>query len=408
MHHQGQQNQTHVQSVSPLTRVVLGICGSISAYKTPYIVRELVKRGVEVRVVMTPSAREFVSPLVLENLSHHRVACDMFDQTTDGSWHISLARWCQAMLIAPCSASSLARLATGVSDSALSLVTLALPRTTPLFLAPAMDSDMWLHPATRRNVEQLRRDGARVIEPDHGELASGLVGPGRLPEPAELVNILLAPPDTSLRGKTVVMTAGPTREKLDDVRYLSNHSSGKMGYALAAEAARRGARVILVSGPVALTPPEGVEVYRVVSAQEMFDTVMAHREEADILIMAAAVADFRPAQPKDGKIKKGKAATMELSLERTPDILAEVGRRKGERQVVVGFALEAADHLDNARRKLSEKNCDLVILNAANQPDSGFSGDNNTITVLSRDGQIQAYPALTKAECAARILDSIP
>ena len=385
--------------------MILGVSGSIAAYKAPLIVREMVKCGIDVQVVMSASARHFVSALVLENLSRHPVIDRMFDRTAqrDGSWHVALARWCEAMLIAPCSAATLARLAGGQCDHALSLVAMCLPSATPLYLAPAMDSEMWLHPATQRNCERLRQDGARIIPPEHGQLASGLMGPGRLPEAQTLLQAMTTP--TPLAGRTVLITAGPTREKIDDVRFLSNHSTGKMGYALADEALRLGARVILVSGPVALRPPPAAECHAVESAQQMLEVVMSHRHEVDLFVMAAAVADFRPAVPHPGKLKKETLGEhCQLALERTPDILAEVGRLKESHQRVVGFALEAADYLGNARRKLEQKNCDLVVLNASNQPDSGFGGERNTITLLGKEGWTEEHPALSKLECARIIL----
>lgn len=406
------QDKTHTgyvgQGGALPSRVILGVSGSVSAYKSPLIVRELVRRGVEVKIVMTPSAERFVSALTLQNVSRHPVVVNMFDTATqsDGSWHVALAHWGEAMLIAPASASTLAALASGNCDTALTLVAMSLPPGTPLYLAPAMDGDMWEHPATCRNVHQLKEDGAHILDPEHGELASGLFATGRLPDPERVVDFLRRSQD--LAGKRILVTAGPTREKVDDVRYLSNHSSGKMGFAIAREAARRGAQVLLVSGPVTLPNPAGVETIRVESAQQMYETVLARRDSIEIFVMAAAVADFRPAAPQSGKMKKEALGdSVQISLERTPDILREVGQNKRGGQFVVGFALEAADILENARRKLVGKNCDLLVLNAANRPDSGFAGDRNTITVLDRKDGVRDYPPASKEQCAAAIWDEV-
>lgn len=399
-------------------KILLGICGSIAAYKAPLLARELIKRGAQVRVVMTPSAAKFVQPLVLQNLTRHSVAVEMFDESTqnDGSWHIHLARWCDAMLIAPCSAATLGKIAHGISDTALTLVALALSPKTPLLVAPAMDTEMWIHPATQRNVEIVQRYNVTIIPPAEGELASGFQGVGRLPEIAVLADAVLVSfsqtpfqqeSEQSLHGKTVLLTAGPTVERIDDVRFISNHSSGKMGYALAREAARRGAKVVLVSGPVTLAAPDGIERVSVESAQQMYEAVMARRGEADILILAAAVADFTPAAPHTGKIKKATlGTTMTLELTQTQDILASLGKLKQPHQTLIGFALEAAEHEENARKKLVAKNCDMIVLNAANTVDSGFGGDRNTITLLSAHGGTQVFPPMSKEECARKILDA--
>lgn len=390
-----------------LERVLLGVSGSVSAYKAPWIVRELQRRGAEVRVVMTPSAARFVAPLALQTVSRHPVVVDPFadDAQQDGSWHVHLARWCTLALVAPCSATTLARLAHGLADNALGLALLSLPRGTPLLLCPAMDPDMWLHAATARNLAQLAADGARILPPEEGELASGLVGPGRLPEPRQVAEWALGRPSLERRG--VLITAGPTREPVDQVRFLSNHSSGKMGYALAAEAARRGARVTLISGPVCLPSPPGVTRIEVETAADMLAACQTHYAQADIVIKAAAVADFTLSRPAAGKLKKealGKNPSLELT--RTVDILAWMGQHKSPRQVLVGFALEMADPEENARRKLRNKGCDLVVLNRGGEPESGFGGDNNTITLVDASG-LRPLPAASKAQCAAWILDDV-
>lgn len=387
-------------------KVLLGVCGSISAYKAPWIVRELRRKGAEVRVVMTPEATRFVSPLALQNLAQHPVVVDSFapEHQQDGSWHVHWARWCDLALVAPCSANTMARLAHGLADNALTLVLLSLPSQTPLKLAPAMDPDLWMARATRRNRQLLEDSGVQIREPEEGELASGLMGPGRLAEPTELAQWALSSP---WQGQSVLITAGPTRERIDAVRFLSNDSSGKMGYALAAEASARGARVQLISGPVNLPCPAGVDRIWVESAQDMFEACRSRAAQAQVLIKAAAVADFTPEQVSPQKLKKETLGdSWSVTMRKTPDILAWLGQNKSEGQFLVGFALETDNAEDNARRKLEKKGCDLVILNRANLPDSGFSGDNNTISLVDRQG-IRSLPPLSKQQCAREILDEI-
>lgn len=532
-------------------KILLGISGSIAAYKAPLIVREILRRNSshEIRVVMTPSATRFIPALTLQNLTKYPVAVEMFDesQQSGGSWHIHLARWCDVMMIAPCSAASLGKLANGISDTALTTVASALPPGKPLLIAPAMDTEMWIHPATQRNCATLRSDGAFIIPPAEGELASGFVGVGRLPEPEALVDMLLQyetllkqsshsstqaqkpahnqatseettskgtssegatfanneataqaryipptpqesfetynkrfegyaaqldpksqspssksptpSPEEKLRealekpvvnlqegaeavkfdaeleltklkreqrgetaaatqssvdvgavpfpfaGKKVLITAGPTYEKIDDVRFIGNYSSGKMGFALAEEAVRYGAKVTLVAGPVSLKSPSNLERIDVESAREMFDEVMKRRAEADVVILAAAVADFTPSEKHEGKIKKEDTGeTLTLRLTKTPDILAAVGAVKGDKQVVVGFALEARNHLDNAQKKLVSKRADMIVLNALGKPQSGFDTDENTITILKQNAVPKDFSPMPKTECAKVIL----
>ncbi|MBS2034734.1 bifunctional phosphopantothenoylcysteine decarboxylase/phosphopantothenate--cysteine ligase CoaBC [bacterium] len=387
-------------------KVLFGICGSISAYKAPWIARELIRLGAEVRVIMTPDATRFVTPLVMQNISKHAVVTEAFapEHQENGSWHVHWARWADLALVAPCSATTLAKMASGQADNALTLALLSLPRSTPLRLAPAMDPDMWLHPSVQRNLQQLEQDGALILPPQEGELASGLVGPGRLAEPLHIAEWALRP---SLKGKTVLITAGPTREPIDGVRFISNHSSGKMGYAIAAEASSRGARVLLISGPVSIAAPSGVEILRVETAREMFAACQQHFSQADILIKSAAVADFTPARVATGKLKKDQLGQdWSIQLEKTNDILQWLGQNKRAEQYLVGFALEIQDAEQNARAKLQRKNCDLVVLNQANQPDSGFGGDNNTITLIGPELK-QAWPPLSKQACARRLWDFI-
>ncbi len=517
-------------------KIIVGVSGSISAYKAPMLVRELIKLGAEVRVVMTPSAAKFVSSLVLTNLSKNPVIMEMFDEEIQhgGSWHVHLAGWGDAMIIAPASATTLSRLANGNFDTALTVVASALPRSTPLVVAPAMDSDMWNHPAVLRNVVQLERDGVTVIPPAEGELASGIHGVGRLPEMDVLLNALryalgsksptagqngttdsggfhpqsrefhssqqdfqsftknftppardevmnevldrptfspniepsntevsndvpnspavpldidsstnevmnevldrptfslddavekdkwtaelefqklkdsiLPPSENKLEGKTILITAGPTYEKIDDVRFIGNFSSGKMGFALASEAVKLGANVLLVAGPVSLPTPNGVLRIDVQSATEMYDAVMQNFYKSDIAILAAAVADYSPVNSVTGKMKKRDVGdTMNLELQSTKDILASIGAIKNNHQILVGFALEAANEVENARKKLTAKNCDMIVLNSANKPKSGFGGDDNTITLIKHDTE-ESFPPMTKNACAVVILDHI-
>lgn len=512
--------------------ILIGISGSIAAYKSTQMVREILKSteaggNHEVRVVMTPSATKFIPALTLQNLTKHAVAVEMFEEgvQSGGSWHIHLARWCDVMMIAPCSATTLGKLAQGICDTALTTVALALPPEKPLLIAPAMDTEMWVHPATQRNCTILRTDGAYIIPPATGELASGFVGAGRLPETNVLLDALFAAlnaprfrrfsaqepseqatskqrtapnttqqsPDeafntynkrfdsyaakldpsapsttapstaeasaqdliqealgktvvnlqegaeankfdaelelTKLKrekrgetstpqssvdvgavpfpfaGKTVLITAGPTYEKIDDVRFIGNYSSGKMGFALAEEAAHYGAKVTLIAGPVGLETPSNVQRVDVESAREMFDEVMKRRAESDVVVLAAAVADFTPIEKHDGKIKKEDTGeTMTLRLTKTPDILAAVGAVKGDRQVVVGFALEAHNHVENARKKLTAKRADIIVLNALGKPQSGFDTDENTITILTPSTEPKDFAPMSKRECARVIL----
>lgn len=518
--------------------IIVGISGSIAAYKAPLLVRELQRKGATVRVVMTPSATKFIPALTLQNLTKSAVIVEMFDETVQqgGSWHIHLARWCDAMIIAPCSANTLGKLAYGIGDTALVTVATALTPQKRLLLAPAMDSEMWLHPSTKRNCSLLRADGAIIIPPADGDLASGFSGVGRLPETEVLVRAVLdnvlvtssqsssqqhSSPNTSssntsspstssqespsatsssaehkaqrhseahqpipqndpfaayqaasnrfeefaqkldptsqkasssspdlankpvvsvadaaeagkfdaeleltkikqaqsgitsnsvpfpFAGKTVLITAGPTYEKIDDVRFIGNYSSGKMGFALAERASALGAKVQLVAGPVELSTPNGVQRVDVESAREMFDAVMSRRSDADVIILAAAVADFTPFERHTGKLKKEDTGeTMTLRLTKTPDILAAVGAIKGDKQVVVGFALEAANHVENAKKKLSTKRADMIVLNAVNKPQSGFGTSDNTITLVESES-VKEFPPMPKTACAETILRHI-
>lgn len=414
-------------------KIILGVSGSIAAYKAPMIVRELIKLGAEVRVVMTPSSEQFVSRTVLMNLSKHPVAVDMFDDDVQegGSWHIHLAHWCDAMLIAPCSATSLARLATGFYDTALSIIACALPKDIPLLIAPAMDSDMWEHPAVLRNIEILKQDGAIIIDPAYGELASGIIGQGRLPEIHELIHHCchaLGLPVSDLEligdqyveaheephgskplyGKHVLITAGPTYERIDDVRFIGNFSSGKMGFALAQQASQLGALVTLITGPVSLATPIGsIRRVDIESAGDMHEAVMKEIVGQDIIIMSAAVADFTPRVRHEGKIKKGEVDSMLVDLVKTTDILAELGNIKQQDQLLIGFALESSHPIEYGKKKLSAKGCDMIIVNQANAPNSGFGGDMNTISIIDQSMQVKEFPAMSKQACAEMIFEHI-
>jgi phosphopantothenoylcysteine decarboxylase/phosphopantothenate--cysteine ligase len=387
-------------------RILLGVTGSIAAYKAVELLRELQRRGAEVQVAMTEAATRFVAPLTFETLSRQEVLLDMWSlQYSHRIGHIEATQRADLLLVAPATAQTIARLALGLADDFLSCI--ALAGRCPLVVAPAMDCDMFEHPALQAHLATLRSRGAVLVAPDVGPLASGLVGRGRL---AELPAILAAVegvlrPRRDLDGQLVLVTAGPTREPLDPVRYLSNRSSGKMGYAVAAAAAARGARVVLVSGPTALATPPGADRVDVETAQEMHDAVLATLPQTTVVIKAAAVADYRPKAVQPRKIKKSEAAAT-LSLEPTPDILAEVGRRKG-RRILVGFAAETDDLVANARQKLARKGLDLVVANDVTAPGAGFDADTNVVTLIGADGEAEALPRLSKREVADRILDRV-
>jgi phosphopantothenoylcysteine decarboxylase/phosphopantothenate--cysteine ligase len=346
----------------------------------------------------------------MATLSGKDVVVDMFpDEGKMGTWHITLGMWGEAMIIAPASANTIAKIAHGFADNALTSLVLAL--RCPLLIAPAMDTDMYMHTATQSNIKLLASRGALIIPPDEGELASGLTGPGRLPDTSvllEAVEAALSRPAHELAGRRILVTAGPTYEALDPVRYLGNHSSGRMGYAIAQEAARMGAKVTLVSGPVQLNTPEGVERIDVVGAADMHGEVMRLLPEQDVVIMAAAVADFTPATPSDTKIKKEQQAdgVLKLDLVRTKDILTEIGAAKGE-TYVVGFALETDNAMDQARGKLVRKNADMIVMNMAGKPGSGFGTDTNEVTFLYKDGTSEPMPIMSKNEVARLLLERV-
>lgn len=392
-------------------KLLLGVSGGIAAYKAATLVRLLKKEGAEVQVLMTPDAVRFITPLTLGTLSEREVLLEIFPENESGSWtrHVTLGFWADLFVVAPATAQTIAKLAHGFSDSMLTAT--ALAARCPLLVCPAMDHDMYVHPATQANLDRLRSYGYEVIPPAHGPLASGLVGEGRLPEPEEIVDHvrqrLAAPaPARRLDGLRVLVTAGPTREAIDPVRYVSNPSTGTMGYALAAAAAGRGAEVTLVSGPTTLPAPPGVTRLDVTTTAEMQEAVERHAG-ADIVLAAAAVADYTPAEPSRSKIKKADA-DLTVRFRRTPDILAGLGRRKRPGQLLVGFAMETDDGEAHARRKLEEKNLDLIVLNDLNEQGAGFGTTTNRVTLLFRDGRREDLPLLPKRQVAEAILDRLP
>lgn len=386
--------------------ILLGVTGSIAAYKAASLVRLLVKAGCEVQVVMTTLAKEFITPLTMATLSKRPILVEFFDPE-NGAWnsHVKLGEWADCMLIAPATANTLAKMTWGVADNLL--LTSYLSARCPVFVAPAMDLDMYAHPTTQQNLKLLKERGVEVVEPGSGFLASGLEGKGRMAEPEDIVASLEAFFDEkkkSLAGKHLLVTAGGTREAIDPVRFITNHSTGKMGYALAAELAERGARVTLISGPTGLEVPRGVERVDVVSAEEMYRAAVEHFAECDGAVMCAAVADYTPAVVADHKIKKSDD-DMSIALKRTRDIAAELGRRKGGR-LLVGFALETDHEEEHAEAKLQRKNFDFIVLNSLRDAGAGFGVDTNVVTLIDREGR-EALPLLPKREVAARIVDKI-
>lgn len=390
-----------------MKKIVLGVSGSIAAYKAAVLTRLLVKEGAEVRVLMTPAATAFIAPLTLATLSKHAVLTEV---STEAGWnnHVELGLWADAYVVAPATANTLAKLANGLCDNILTAVYLSA--RCPVFVAPAMDVDMWHHPSTRANVERLRTYGVHIIPVEHGELASGLVGEGRMAEPESIVHYLRAfsePTARVLRGKKALVTAGPTYEALDPVRFIGNHSTGKMGIAVAEALARRGADVTLVLGPTYVRPTHpAVHVVPVVSAQEMYEACAARFQESDIAVLAAAVADYRPEAPATAKIKK-QDGPMNLPLVETVDIAAQLGRQKRSNQLLVGFALETDNEEANARKKLEKKNFDFIVLNSLRDEGAGFGGDTNRITILRRDGTRTAFDLKLKTAVGEDIAQEI-
>ena len=392
-------------------RITLGVTGGVAAYKAAELVRRLQQGGFTIQVVMTRSAREFITPLTFAALTGQKVITDLFAESggeanlESAIEHIAVAQRTDLLLVAPATADILAKFARGIADDFLT--TLHLASTAPVVVAPAMNVNMWNHAATQENVEMLRARGVKIVDPDEGYLACGMIGAGRLAGQDAIVaavhEALHAVRD--LAGQKVLVTAGPTRENVDPVRYFTNRSSGKMGYAVAEAAARRGAHVILVSGPTSLDAPPGVERIDVQSAEEMHRAVLEKIADRSIAIFAAAVADYRPAEPNGQKIKRTKDS-MTISLEPTPDILASVAHNRGER-FIVGFAAETENVADNARKKLAAKNADLIVANDVTAEGAGFDHDTNTVTLIAHDGRDLALPRMSKSEVAQRILDEV-
>ncbi len=388
--------------------IVIGITGSIAAFKIPLLVRLLKKEGARIKVMMTPAARDFVAPLTLSTLSEHPVLIEPFDPD-DGSWnsHVDLGRWADLLVVAPVSANTMAKMATGIADNFF--MTVCLSAKCPVMFAPAMDLDMFRHPATQKNIEILQSYGHIMIDPAVGELASGLHGEGRMEEPENILAAIQGhfTGSGTLAGKKAMVTAGPTHEAIDPVRFIGNHSSGLMGFSIAEELASRGAEVTLISGPVNLQAKHpGIKRIDVVSAEEMYKACRRSFTKADITVMSAAVADFRPESPATSKIKKSKA-TLSIPLEQTKDILAELGKIKKEDQFLIGFALETDDEESFARQKLESKNLDLIILNSLNDKGAGFKSETNKITIFDRSGKIEEFGLKLKSEVAKDIVDKI-
>lgn len=390
-------------------KIVLGITGSIAAYKACYIIRGLIKQGAEVQVVITPSGKEFITPVTLSALTHKPVISDFFAQR-DGTWHshVDLGLWADAMLIAPCTASTLGKLAHGIADNML--VTTYMSMKAPVFIAPAMDLDMYAHAATQENLKKLSAAGNHIIEPQSGFLASGLDGKGRMEEPDKIVRMISEwfDNETSLRqltGRHIMITAGPTYEKIDPVRFIGNYSSGKMGFAIAEECLRRGANVTLIAGPVNLSCSEGIRRIDVESCEEMYEAALKVFPDTDAAILAAAVADFKPEQQCDRKIKHDKG-NMTLHLKTTTDIAASLGKLKTERQCLIAFALETDNEEQNAMHKLKSKNADFIVLNSMRNKGTCFQSDNNQITIIGSDSKKQ-FPIKSKIEAAGDIVDEM-
>ncbi len=385
-------------------KIILGVSGGIAAYKAAELARLLMQEGHEIQVVMTPAAEKFVRPLTFAALTGRKVLTNLF-AIEDAIEHISVAQEHELLVVAPATANVIARMTHGMADDFLT--TLYLAFTGPVVVAPAMNVNMWQHPATQSNLDTLRRRGHHIVEPDAGYLACGMTGPGRLADPEVIAEAVgrITNKRRDLEGETLLITAGPTQEPLDPVRYISNRSSGKMGYALAEAAAARGGRVILVSGPVHLPPPAGVEVIPVHTAVEMRNAVFEHLGPADIVIKAAAVADFHLSRVPDQKVKKT-AARISLELDPTPDILAELGRKKGDR-LLIGFAAETQNLQQEARRKLESKNCDMVVANFVGSSESGFESDQNEVVLVLRTGENIPLPKAPKRQVADHIFDEI-
>ena len=392
--------------------ILVGVTGGIAAYKVCYLVRDLRKAGANVKVVMTEAAARFVSALTFSALSGHNVESDLWAvNQSSGSdiatRHIDLATWADAFVIAPASANTIAKLTYGLSDNLLTII--ALASRCPILIAPTMDADMYINPVTQQNLSRLQERGYVVIPPDEGELASGLKGPGRLPEIQVIIDAVeqaLTTSSRDLKGKNILVTAGPTFEPIDPVRFIGNRSSGKMGFAIARAAAQRGATVTLISGPVSLETPRAVHRIDVGSAAQMYDAVLGHAPRAHAVIMAAAVADYRPAAQSKQKIKK-QSDPLTLQLTNTQDILFSLGQKKRKNTVLVGFALETENELANAREKLNKKNLDFIVLNSLKDKGAGFGGDTNVVTIVPKRGKAEKLPLMSKFDIGNEILNRL-
>ncbi len=404
-------------------RVLLCVSGGIAAYKAVEVLRLLQKSGCDVRVACTEDSLQFVGAATWEGLTHRRLAHTLYDAPDSTIAHIEMATWADVVLVAPATANIMAKMACGLADNMVSATLLAVPGQTPVVVAPAMNTNMWLSQATRNNVRVLSERGVHLVTPEVGHLACDAVGEGKLAQVEDIAAAVLAvlghqndsmtnnepeQSNLSLSGKTVLITAGPTHEAIDPVRYIANASSGKMGYAIAREALQRDAHVILVSGPVSIEPPDGAEVVDVVSAAQMYDAAVSAFERADVAICAAAVADYTPACPADHKLKKNKEDLESIALVKTKDILAKLSgcKDEGRHRVVVGFAAETNDLVSNAQAKLCKKGCDLVVANDVSRKDSGFGSDTNRVTLVFKDG-VDKLPTLSKQDVAVRILDTV-
>jgi phosphopantothenoylcysteine decarboxylase/phosphopantothenate--cysteine ligase len=388
--------------------ILIGVTGGIAAYKTAYLIRDLVKRGAEVKVIMTEKAKAFITPLTLATLSRNPILVDFFDPT-NGAWnsHVSLGLWADAYVIAPATANTIAKMAHGIADNLLT--TTYLSARCPVFVAPAMDLDMYAHHTTQENISYLKSKGVNIIDAGSGFLASGLEGKGRMAEPEEIAEQVsnYFTSTQELKGKKVLITAGPTHEKIDPVRFIGNHSSGKMGYALAEECAARGAEVTLVSGPVQIKAKHpNIKTISVESAAEMFEAASGEFDSANITILCAAVADFRPETQADEKIKREKDDLI-IRLKPTQDIAANLGARKRDDQIMVGFALETNNEAENAQGKLKRKNLDFIVLNSLKDANACFGYDTNKITIIEKNGNTQAFELKSKTEVAKDIIDKV-
>lgn len=385
-------------------KILLGITGSIAAYKAAILIRLLVKQGAAVKVLMTPSAKDFITPLTLSTLSKNQVYSDV---SSEEGWnnHVDLGLWADAMIIAPATANTLAKMANGLCDNIV--LAAYLSAKCPVFIAPAMDLDMWIHPATQNNIETLISYGNHLVPVEYGELASGLVGKGRMAEPENILSFVDSHFSKSqeLKGKRVLVTSGPTHEAIDPVRFIGNRSSGKMGMAIVEELYHRGAEVVLVSGPATYLPDkETAEIIKVTSAGEMYDACVDQFSKVDVAIMAAAVADYTPVEVSPIKVKKTEK-TLTLELTKTKDIAKELGRRKKENQVMIGFALETNNEMTNAQKKLTKKNLDFIVLNSLQDKGAGFQHDTNKITIVDKHNNIKEYELKTKQQVAKDIVD---